>query len=88
MASMLGRAALRGGLRSLSARRSGLLLAGRREASGSSQFKLGGTNGAIIAVGVGALGLSLYSVSVGVNKTLNKRLPHPFLYSLDGKIEG
>ncbi len=64
MASMLGRAALRGGFRSLSARRSGLLLAGRRDASGSALSQLGGTNAAIIAAGVGVLGFSLYSVSV------------------------
>ena len=60
MASMLGRAALR----SLSGgRRSALLLAGRRNASGSVLSELGGTNAAIIAVGVGVLGVSLYSVS-------------------------
>ena len=64
MASMLARAALRCGFRSVSARRSGLLLAGKRNASGSTLSQLGGANGAILAAGVGVLGISLYSVSV------------------------
>lgn len=65
MASMFGRVALSRGFRSLSARRSALLLAGRRNASGSSVGQqLGGLNGVILATGVGVLGVSIYSVSV------------------------